>query len=144
MRKSVRTSELTQAQTNPHARRAHRREVWWQIVLPLLLGVILAAAALFNLVTGRVGNVQNAAELATIFLTIPVMIIGVLFFILTVFLIFAVGRVMHWIPAQTFKVQQLADKASLQTIRSANLLAGPLLFIDSWVSAIRTIFRKRR
>jgi hypothetical protein len=144
MRESLPTSDIVQFQSNPRSRRAHRREVWWQIVMPLLIGVLLGAAAIFGLVTGRVGNVQNAAQLATILLTIPLMVIGMLFFVLGVFLIFALGRVMHWIPAQTFKVQQLADKASQHTIRSANLLAGPLLFVESWASAIGTIFRRRR
>lgn len=144
MRESLPTSDIVQFPSNPCSRRAHRREVWWQIVMPLLIGVLLGAAAIFGLGTGRVGNVQNAAQLAAILLTIPLMVIGVLFFVLAVFLIFALGRVMHWIPAQTFKIQQLADKVSQGTIRSANLLAGPLLFVESWASAIGTIFRRRR
>jgi hypothetical protein len=144
MREPLRPTELRPAQTNPQARNAHRREVWWQVVLPLLLDMLLGAAAIFGLVTGRVGSVQNAAQLATIFLTIPLMLVGVLFFILTIFLIFALGRIMHWIPLQTNKAQQLADKASQQAIRSANLLAGPLLFVDSWANAIGSIFRRRR
>ena len=130
--------------TNPRTRRVHRREVWWQLVFPLLLGIFLGGAGLYALFTGRFGNVRNAAGLATIFIAIPIMVIGVLMFILTVVLIFVLGRTLHWIPTQTIKAQRLAENAGRQVARGANLLAGPLLFFDSWASALGSVLRRRR
>ena len=129
---------------NPQTKRAHRREVWWQIIFPLLLGVALGCAGLYALLSGRFGDVQNAAGLATILIIVPIMVIGVVLFLLSAGLIFALGRAMHWIPTQTIKAQRLAKDASNQVARGANMLAGPLLFFDSWANAVSSVFKRRR
>lgn len=130
--------------TNPRTRRAHRRETWWQIVLPLLLGLVLAGLAVAALLKGNFGGVQNASQIATVILTLPLLVLGVLFFILTIFLIYALGRALHWIPTQTIRAQRLAERVSQETVRGANLLATPLLFFESWSRALGELFRRRR
>lgn len=143
MREPVVTGELMHAPRNPHTAHAHRREVWWQILLPLLLGIALGGIGLYALFSGRFGNVQNAAELATVLLIAPFVIIAVLLFVVTVVLIYVIGRAMHWIPTQTVHAQRLAEQVSSGVVKGANALAGPLLFVDSWATSLSRLFRKR-
>lgn len=130
--------------TNPRTRRAHRRETFWQIVLPLLIGAVLAGAAVFALLNGNFGGVQNASQIATTFLIFPLFVIGLLFFVLVVVLIYVLGRTLHWIPTQTIRAQRLAERVSHEAVRGANLLAEPLLFFESWSKAISGLFKRHK
>lgn len=144
MRNPLPSPDLFEQASNPRTRRAHRRETFWQIVLPLLIGAALAAAAVYALLSGNFGGVQNASQIATIFLILPLFVIGLLFFVITIFLIYALGRALHWIPTKTIHAQRLAEQVSHQAVRGANLLAKPLLFAESWSRAISTLFRRRK
>ncbi len=144
MRNPLPSPDLFQQTANPRTRLSHSRETFWQIVLPLLIGAALAGVAVYALITGNFGGVQNASQIATIFLILPLFVIGLLFFVLIIFLIYALGRALHWIPTQTVRAQRLAEQVSHQAVRGANLLAEPLLFVESWSRAIGALFRRRR
>ena len=129
---------------NPRTRRAHRLQVVGQIFLPLLAGILLGGAGLFLLLNANVGNVERAAQFSTVLLAIPFVVIGLILFFLLVFLIFALGRLMHWIPPQTYRVQRLAHGVSSRAVRGANLLTEPVLFIESWAGALGDLVSRRR
>ncbi len=89
------------AAVKPPVNRIHRRQVFWQIWLPLILTVIvvLAAAVMAVLSTGsgRPTTGQYAA-ISTIWLILPLIPAGVIFLLLTTGMVYLTTRALRIIP----------------------------------------------
>jgi hypothetical protein len=128
---------------NPRTRKAHRIQVFFQIVLPLLLGTALATWGLLALVNGRTGNLTSLSQIATMVLAIPVVLIGLVVLLLVVALIFLLGRLMHWLPPRTAQVQRGMNALSSRVVAAADGVAKPVIAAESWLNAINNVIRRR-
>ena len=126
---------------NARAQRRHRIEVFVQIILPLLLGIGLIGWLLFWLITSGTNDVASAAQLATVLLAVPLLAFGIIFLLFAILMIILIGRVMAWIPPQTYRVQRIAGEASARIVQVANLAITPLIVIESWVGAANRLLR---
>ena len=70
--------EDKQIERNPLTHEKHRREVFWQITIPLVIGLvmILGLAALVIVTAVQGGNVSQAADASLVYLIIPVMVMS--------------------------------------------------------------------
>ena len=88
--------------------RLHRKQAAWQIILPIVLAglILIGATSLILVGTFRDnGDVGRWAAISTIWLTIPVMIGGLVVLALFVGLAWAVGKAIGFLPPYTFKAQ---------------------------------------
>jgi hypothetical protein len=127
---------------NPKTKRSHQIQFAWQILLPLFLGTGLGVFGLFALLSASSGNVERSAQLATIVLALPVLIIGIVLFLFIVVLIYMLGRLIGWIPPQAYRVQRGARGVSHGIVRLADMAAKPLILFDSWSHAANKIFKR--
>jgi hypothetical protein len=134
---------LFSEKVNIGTRRRHNREVWLQILLPLLLGIALGGLGLAALLGGGGGSVQRGAELATVLLAIPLLVMGVIFLAAIVAMIYAVGLAMNWIPQKTVYAHRFMDQVANFAQRGADLAARPLIALESWSSAISHLTQRR-
>lgn len=127
---------------NPITKRAHARQRLWQIILPLVIGVIAAIALL--VLAGLAGAAQTSrwADISLIFLVIPVMVVSLIFLALGAGLIYALVRVLQVIPTFAFRAQNLFTLIEDRVRTGANLAAEPIIRVSSWLAAIRTLRRE--
>jgi hypothetical protein len=128
---------------HPSAKRRHVREVWLQIALPLIIGVALGGLGLFALLSATPGNVTRASQLATVVLAIPLLLMGLIFLIVVVAGIWLLGEAMNWIPSKTIYVHRFMQRANQAAQRGADLVARPVLAVESWSKALSGFWRQR-
>ena len=123
----------------------HRRQTFWQILLP----VILASLAVIALVVfASIATVSEStmpatfANISTIWLIIPLMVVGVMFFLFTVGLIFLVSRLLRNIPAYTRLVQIYLQIFSIRVDSILDRIAQPQIAVLSRWAAWREFWRK--
>lgn len=135
---------LFNEKVNIGTQRRHRRELWLQILLPLIAGVALGGLGLFALLNANIGNVTRASELATVLLAIPLIVMGMIFLVVIVALIYVLGVALKWIPTKTVYAHRLMDRVNSVARQAANLAAQPVIALDSWSNALSHTFKRLR
>jgi hypothetical protein len=129
---------------NLKSQSAHRWQTFWQIIFPLIAGVGLAAWGLTALMGAQAGNVTRMSQIATIVMLIPVVLIGIVLLVVAVALIYLLGRLMNWIPPQTYRVQRGVQAVSSRVVSTTDALLKPIIGVQSWLSAANTVIKRRR
>lgn len=109
--------------------RSHRRQVFWQIVLPLILasgGLLLFA---FFLVEGQGKPARVLADIAIIILLLPLLFLWLLGILTLGFAIRMLSRLLRAIPPYAHKVQEYAVRGQRAVQRVADISVKPLFWI---------------
>lgn len=121
-------------------REQHRRDVIWQIWLPVGLGAIallaLGLLAAFSLQTGADASMRWG-HIAAIWLILPVFILGFFALFLLAGLIFAVVKVRSVIPGYSAIVQMYARIAAEKIHSLADKSVKPIMQVNSTQAGLR-------
>jgi hypothetical protein len=60
-----------------------------------------------------------------------------------VLMIYALARLMNWLPPQAFRLQRAMRQVNARIIQAADIAAKPVLLLDSWQKAAERIWRRR-
>ena len=125
----------------------HRRQVLWQIILPVVLAALLMLA-LIVLVTLSTfqgnGDVSRWAAISTIWLVIPVMIAGLIFLILLIAIIVLLARIIGLIPPYTYQAQKFVQRIEAGAKHVAEMARKPMLILQELGVLIRRGIEKAR
>jgi hypothetical protein len=137
------TNELPER--NPTTQKAHRRQVWWQIIFPLILGTAaaLAVGAWAIVVVARGGSASQSADAALIWLLMPVFVMGLVPLALFAGLAYGLVVLNKKLPAGMYKVQQAMVRVQDGVRSGADRLVEPILRISSAKAGMRALKRKR-
>ena len=127
--------------------KAHRRQFWIQILLPVLIATLLLVIAPITVwITrmGAAGAVVRWAAISTMFLLIPVMIVLAIVFVVLVSAIYVSSRVGAWLPRYSLRAQKLAGSAAAGTRLGAEMVRKPVLAVRALGSLARSQFRRLR
>ncbi len=125
----------------------HRRQTAWQIILPVVLGFLLliGAAVLVSLATfNGHGDTARWAEVSTMWLTLPVMIGGVLLTLLFFALAYLIGMLAGFIPRYTYPVQKFTEQVQAGAHKVQTIGHKPTLIIPEIGRLIRMAFNRIR
>lgn len=125
--------------------RAHRRQVTWQILVPVIFAALLlvAAAVLVSLAAARgTGDVGRWAAISTIWLLIPVLFVGLLVLLVLVSIAYAMGIATDFIPPYTHKAQVFVSQVEAGVRRGAAVAYRPRLILPILRQWIQRAFRK--
>jgi uncharacterized membrane protein len=124
----------------------HRRELAWQIILPMVLTVI-GFAALIVLISFATfegdGDVGRWAAISTIWIVIPVMLAGLILFALIGALVYLMKRLLDVAPTYTGLAQDYVHKAAGYVKRGADVAVKPVLFLDGVGASVRRLFGRK-
>lgn len=123
----------------------HRRELWTQILLPLLLAVVgaLAVIVLTAVATFRPGgDVERWAAISTIWIVIPLMAGELLLLIVFLGLIYGMARLLAFLPPYTEQAQKFLWRIESYTKRGADMAVKPILALEGVTATIRRLFGK--
>jgi len=127
--------------------RLHRRQVWAQILLPVLLAALLFAAAVagISLATFRDnGDVGRWAAISTIWLVVPVMVVGILFFAVLSALIYLISRLIGLIPPYSYQAQRIVYRVDGGVRRFAELARRPVQAAQELARLARAYLQQRQ
>ncbi|HTP01634.1 MAG TPA: hypothetical protein VMJ64_09685 [Anaerolineales bacterium] len=91
--------------------RAHRKQAFWQILLPMILAALVMLCLFVTLyfgVTRGSSSLTKWAEISTIWLTIPVGIGALIMLAVLTAVVYGLGRALGVIPRYTVIVQKYA------------------------------------
>lgn len=125
-----------QARTRPT--RQHRMQVFWQIWLPLIVCIALVLfLAVITSISAGTDIVTKWSHLSTIYIIIPVLIIGFIFLTLLVAINYGFSRLIGILPVYTRLVQNYFFKASVFIHLWSNKAVAPLLSLKAGLAGLR-------
>ena len=131
---------LNQLPRNPITHREHKREVFWQITLPLLAGILIILAtvgAIIFFTIQPMTDVERWADVSLIWIILPSLVFALIFLVLLAGLIFAVSFLIRLIPRYAFVIQLYFEQGKSKIGQVLNLIAEPFLRINSIWASIR-------
>lgn len=124
----------------------HRSQRTTQILLPILLAAILflAMVVLVNIATFRDnGDVGRWAAVSTIWLAIPLCVMGFVFLALLGGLIYLMARLLGIAPTYTGRAQIIAQKLGLRVRRVADLSVKPVFAVNGLGATIKALLGRK-
>lgn len=92
---------------------------------------------------GGTGSIEHSAQIASILLAIPLLVTGLVFFVLLIAAYFGLNALIKWLPPQSYKLQRLAKQAGSAAIQVAMAAKQPFLLIESWGNAVDRVIHRR-
>ena len=125
----------------------HRKQLVWQIILPMVLTSLLIVALIvfINIATFRDnGDVARWAAVSTIWIVIPIMIGMLIFLALLGGLVYLMMKLLNLTPTYTSLAQDYVYKAESYIKRAADAIVKPVLQINGILAGINAFFEKMK
>lgn len=124
----------------------YRKELAWQIILPVVLSAILIVGliVLVNVATFRDnGDVGRWAAISTIWIVIPVMVAGLIFFIILGGIVYLLKYLLNIAPIYTGQAQDFVHKIAGYIKRMADATVKPVFFVDGIGASINRLLGRK-
>lgn len=128
---------------NPVTHAVHKREVFWQIIFPIIVGalIILTLAVGSGLVSYNIAS--QAANISMMWLLIPLLFFTLIFIIMTAGLAYGLIRLIGILPPYAALVQNFFIMLNLEVRQASDLAAEPVLKTASAWARLRALLGKR-
>jgi hypothetical protein len=124
----------------------HRRQRTTQIILPVVLAVLLCVAmvVLINLATFQWnGDVGRWAAVSTIWIVMPMIVAGLIFFVLLAGMIYLLVRLLGILPTYTGKAQDFVHRLALRIRGLADASAKPIISLSGLGASLRALLGRK-
>lgn len=125
---------------NPKTARQHREEFRRQILLPILMGSLILGILIAGIWVWGNSTTERWATISTIFLLLPLLLVGLAVLAILVFLILMLGEVMGVLPRYTRLAQNAVEKIKVQIEAGADISAKPVIQLRSYMAWIERLF----
>ncbi len=123
-------------------RRNHRREMFWQVYFPLVVGVAFFGLLIYLVLSAGNGTLERGAQIAVILLSVVTLVLGLVVLAGAILLNYGMAKVLAWLPPQTVKLQDIANRINLRVQRTAKQATQVLMALDSPLSALKKVFER--
>jgi predicted PurR-regulated permease PerM len=129
---------------NPITQSAHKREVRRKVFLPLaaIFLLVFGFAALLAFSGGAGGDVKTWAHISTIFLLVPVLIVGFILFVLLLGLIYIISQILQILPPYAHLSQDFIERLNQRIKSGTDLLVEPILRAKGYIAVINRLFKR--
>ncbi len=129
---------------NPVTQAEHRRQmirqVTWPLVTAILLVVGLAAALIYN----QVGTVERWSQIATLFILLPAMLIGLILLGILAGIVFGLSQLLRFLPPYARLTQDAVEKVSRQIKAGAEISTKPINQIRRFIATIERLLGRTK
>jgi uncharacterized membrane protein YhdT len=135
---------------NPKTHAEHKREVFWQITLPLLIGILLllaAVAAIILSATQPVTDLGRWADVSLMWLILPSLFFALILLISLIGFVYLISYLLRLIPRYALIVQHYFELTKNKVSLLTNLSIEPIFRMRSIWAAVRyavTLGRKQK
>jgi hypothetical protein len=137
---NVQPSPLTER--NPETHKVHRREVFWQILFPLIIGAIVCLALAILVGLGSNPTVYRWGDISIIWLVLLTILPSILVLAVLVALVYGLVRLLHVLPGFAYRVQKLLWVFQARVQRITDGAVEPVMKIHSFRAMLGTLRRK--
>lgn len=134
-------------QRNPLTYQQHRREVFWQITIPVVVGgVVLLAMALGAVAAALqgVGAINRWSHISLILLIVPTMFIGLIVMIVMAAMIYLLTLLLARTPYLASRLQNIFVLLGIRVEKSSRAFAEPFMRLSSFSASLRALLRRVR
>jgi len=125
----------------------HRKQLAWQIILPVVLSAILIIALIVlinNIATFRDGgDVGRWAAISTIWIVVPIMIGLIIMLALLGGLVYLMAKLLNIMPTYTGMAQDYVHIAVGYIKRGADAAVKPIFLLDGLGASIKAFFGRK-
>ena len=125
----------------------HRKQVVWQVILPVVLTslLIVALIMLINIATfNQGGDVERWAAISTIWIVIPIMVGMLIFLALMVGLVYLMKKLLGVTPTYTGMAQDYVYIGASYVRRALDAIVEPVLKLNGILASINAFFEKMK
>ena len=127
---------------NPLTYQEHRRQVLWQIALPLGIGAFVVLILAVLTILASMETISRWADISLIFLIIVLAVVTLLFIAVSGALVYGVWYTLKYVPPYARIAQDFLETVRQRTRQGADLAVEPILRINGWVASLRALRRK--
>ena len=123
----------------------HRKQRLTQVILPVVLSAVLMIGmiVLISLATFRSnGDVGRWAAISTMWISIPIMLAGLILLAILIGLIYLMARALNALPHYTGIAQDYVFKTRGYIIRGANMATRPVIALAGFIENIKAFFER--
>ncbi|MFN2144224.1 MAG: hypothetical protein ACK2T7_02675 [Anaerolineales bacterium] len=135
--------EFTLPEPNPVTREAHRKDFFRRVTLPLILALLLVAAVVVSFVLVPVGDIESWSQISTILLITLALVIGLFGLVILVIMVYLVSYLLKLLPPYTRMAQDGIAQIKTYAEKGADIPVKPVIQVQSFISAINTLFRRK-
>lgn len=131
---------------NHESYKRHRKQRTSQIILPVVLAALLfiGLVVLINIATfGYNGDVGRWAAISTMWISIPVCIMGFVFLALLVGIVYLLGRLLGIAPLYTNQAQNFVHKLTIRIRRIADKIVKPIISLNGFGASIKALLGRK-
>ena len=124
----------------------HRKQLVSQIILPVVISalLIIGLIVLVNIATFRDnGDVGRWAAISTIWIVIPIMVAGLIFFIILGGIVYLLKYLLNIAPVYTGQAQEFVYKIAGYIRRLADAIVKPVIVIDGVGAGINRLLGRK-
>ena len=136
-------------ETNPLTRDIHRRELFRQVTLPLIIGISLVLALIVGVILVAIASYGNPepisrwADVSLIWLLMPATLIALILLLVNVGLVYLVVQLLRVLPGYSHAIHLFVIRVQLKITDISDKLAEPFIKAHS-ASASLNALRGRR
>ena len=130
---------------NPVTIAAHRRQVLWQITLPVTVVVALVLLAVVGVVLAGIrgsGETSLWADISVIWLIIPMLFLTIIFIVATAAMVYLLVQVLRNLPPYSRQMQDIMALVSRRVRQYSDAAVEPFLRWHSFSASVRSLRRK--
>ena len=127
---------------NPKTEAAYRRSVFWQVTLPLMLGIVIFLGAGLGVALADNNAVSRWADVATLWLLLPWLLVTLIFLVILGGLAYLMARLLIALPPFAHRVQIVFARIAALVRQYSDQATEPVLRYDSFWAGLRTLWRR--
>lgn len=129
--------------SEPQSTQQHRQQTFWQILFPISITalILIIVAALSTRSTAAQASLN--AQIALIWLLIPLMLFTLVGLALTIFLVIILVKLIHIIPVYAYRIQINVNNVANRIHQVADWSVEPILRIHSFFAMLTQLSKKR-
>lgn len=140
-----RETRLNKYRRNPHAQARHRRESFWQIKLPLLIGFALVMAAVVGIVvsaTKPTTELGRWADISLIWVILPALFFTLILVAILGALVVGISFLLRTVPHLSAMVLLYAQLVEEKVHKISDKMVEPFIKTNSTLAAIGRFFKR--
>ena len=125
---------------NPETHAQHKKEVFWQITFPMLIGVVIMILMLvFVYLTITVGSsdLSRWADVSLIWLILPSLFLALIFMAFIAAFIYLISMVIHLTPRYSRLVHLYLELARSRVVQISDQITNPIVKTRSIWAVVR-------